>query len=164
VDHVEQGFQSVSRRRVRGIVLRALSVAVLTVTVGAPSASPMTSSPMTSRAPAGRPDQALVAAQRLYDAWQDGDRAAAAKVATPYAIQHLFGDWSPDGSARPTVCRSQPLGFFGATIGCDAGPKRSEILFAVAVKGSAYVIMNVAGESCTTGRKSGTCYFSIDGG
>jgi hypothetical protein len=113
----------------------------------------------------GRPE-ALIVAQRLYDAWKANDSVAAAEVATPYAVQHLFDRWSPKGSARPTVCVSHPQGLYGGTFACDAGPKESEVLFAVAVKGSTYVVVNVAGESCSSRGPGGTCYVfrDIDGG
>ncbi|MDA8062801.1 MAG: hypothetical protein M0T80_10335, partial [Actinomycetota bacterium] len=76
------------------------------------------SSTTTTTVPASLPASPELAASALLDAWVAGDRASAAEVASPEAVQALFSTAYDGQSLVPRGCsrRSQP------SVTCNYGP------------------------------------------
>jgi hypothetical protein len=74
---------------------------------GATPASTRTTSPL-----ADRTSNPQVAADRLLDAWLDGDRSAAGRLASQAAVDRLFAEAPPAQSPRALPCRLANPGTF----------------------------------------------------
>jgi hypothetical protein len=95
-------------------VFLLVTTALATVEVGT---APARAAPGSENAPAEQPapgafgvptpDEALL---RLFFAWKNGDRATAAQVALPGAVDDLF-DIRVDPSARPLGCGTDGVGY-----------------------------------------------------
>lgn len=69
--------------------------------------------PASTRSPlADRISDPQVAADRLLDAWLDGDRAAAGRLASPAAVDRLFAETPPAQSPQALPCRLANPGTF----------------------------------------------------